>query len=46
MFGSFLREIGVDRMLRLLFGDLESRVAGIYPMQAQRRLLVDDFRRR
>jgi len=39
--GSFLRDLGVDRMLRQLFGDLESRPLGTCPMQAQLRLLID-----
>lgn len=43
MFGSFLRDFGVDRMLRQLFGDLKSRLLGIYPMEAQLRLLIDAF---
>jgi hypothetical protein len=43
MFGVFVRELGVDRALLSLFGDLKSRVFGIYPMEAQLRLLIDLF---
>jgi hypothetical protein len=43
MFGAYLRGLGVDRTLRLSFGGLKSRVLGIYPMEAQLRLLIDAF---
>jgi hypothetical protein len=43
MFGTFLRQLGVDQRLRELFGDLKSRTLGIYPMEAQLRLLLDLF---
>jgi len=42
-FGSFLRDLGVDRTLRQLFGELKSRLLGIYPIEAQLRLLIDAF---
>jgi hypothetical protein len=42
-FGSYLRELHVDRVLRELFGELKSRELGIYPMEAQLRLLIDAF---
>ena len=43
MFGAFVREIGLDKQMRQLFGDLKSRTLGIYPMEAQLRLLIDLF---
>jgi hypothetical protein len=43
MFGAFVRGLGVDSRLRELFGDLKSRALGIYPMEAQLRLLIDLF---
>ena len=42
-FGVYLRAQGVDRDLRRMFGELKSRSAAIYPMEAQLRLLVDLF---
>src|SRR6266545_6950284 len=40
-FGVFLKELGVDRQLRLLFGGMKSGLRVVYPMHAQLRLLID-----
>jgi Transposase DDE domain group 1 len=42
-FGTFLRALGVDKDLQTLFGEMKSRRAAIYPMEAQLRLLMDLF---
>ena len=40
-FGTFVREAGIDRELRLRFGRLKTNPSVVYPMAAQMRLLID-----
>lgn len=42
-FGSFLRELGIDRELRRRFHRLKTGEQVVYPMQTQLRLLMDAF---
>ncbi len=40
-FGVYVRRLGVDRSLRLMFEDLKTGRSVVYPMQTQVRLLLD-----